>query len=408
MRTQSGTAFGPSIGAVLALGGLFILPAASAAGPWEAGASFGTGFFSHHNESAGYTNYRVHSITPVVRFNGAPRSWDIRFSAQRRLEFYEGAAIDSITNTSDHTADLARLAVAHEWSSVDRWTANASYARSHDLIDADESIVVVDGNTTRLRGRTALETYRAEAEAFGHFTDYEDESASSVGSATGRLVGLRSRIQSVYLGWTEDHYFLGYDHLMGKHTPFLGLRRRVSPLWSVELMGGAVRTESDVQGVSTLPMGALSVRTASGTGSRYDLASFVRFEGDSLAAFDARFAHRLGFGSVWIRGASLADVDAVVDRNPLRTRTLAIGAQDTVLSRNVVTLEAGYAWSQGLYDGVEYREGFRATGSWLFRVQPWLSARLGISYLNQPADASGRIDAFRRVRSNLELIAVNP
>ena len=47
-------------------------------------------------------------------------------------------------------------------------------------------------------------------------------------------------------------------------------------------------------------------------------------------------------------------------------------------------------------------------GSWLFRVQPWLSARLGVSYLNQPYGASGRIEAFRRVRSDLELIAVNP
>jgi hypothetical protein len=384
-----------------------VVDTAAAAGPWEFGASAGTGYFSHYS-GGGFVDYRVHSITPVVRFHGRPPAWDIRVSAQRRLEFYDGAAVDSITQTSDHNADNARLSLVREWSALERFTLDASYARSHDLLDTDEATLVMSGNTMRLRGEGNLETYRIEGDGYWKVTDYEDGPGSAVGSATGRLLGLRSRIQTLVLGWSEEHYFTGRNHVLGKHAPFVGYRRRVSPLWSVELMGGAVRTDSDDHGVQTLPLAGLVLRTPSDADAPYDVSTMVRFEGDSLAALDARLAHRLGNGSVWLRGSSLTDVDAVVDENPLRTRTIAIGVRDTVLLRNVVSLEAGYSWSDGLYSGEQYREGLRAAGSWLYRFAPWLSARLGVSYLNQPEGASGRVEAFRRLRSDIELIATNP
>jgi hypothetical protein len=409
MRSKSGSV-GPSVTAILAFGGLwFVVDGPALADPWGFGASFGAGYFSHYAPTEGYSHYQVRSVTPEVTFLGGPPSWDIRFAARSRFEFYEGTGIDSITSTDDHRAERASLSMVHEWSTIDRLTADASYSRSHDLLDADEATVVIAGNSTRLRGHGAIETYGLEAEGGGHFTDYESYASSLVGSATGRIAMFKSRIQALRFGLTEDHYWTGFDHVMGKHTVFAAFRRRVSPTWTVELEGGAVRRDIDIQGVSTLPMGGLRVATTHDEEIPYELAAAVRFEGDSLASAEARFVRRVGgAGQMWLRASSLTDVDAVVDPHPLRTRTLALGVQDTVWTRNIVAAEAGYAWSEGLFTQEAHRQGFRANASWTLRLQPWLATRVGLSYLNQPADPGGRFDAFRRVRSDVELVAVSP
>ena len=195
---------------------------------------------------------------------------------------------------------------------------------------------------------------------------------------------------------------------MVKHTAFASFWRRVSPTWTVELEGGGVRRDIDVQGVSTVPMVGLRLRTASDAPTRYDLVSFVRFESDSLASAEARFTYRMEGGQMWFRAASLTDVDALVDPNPMRTRSFALGVQDTLFTRNVLAAEVGYSWSDGLFTGEAHREGLRANAAWTFRLMPWLATRLALSYLNQPADPSGRFDAFRRVRSDVALVAVSP
>jgi hypothetical protein len=394
--------------AILAFSSLSFSIEGASADPWGFGASVGAGYFSHYAPTVGYTNYRLNSITPELRFDGGPPTWDIRFDAKRRFEFYEGADVDTLTESTDHSADRATLSIVHEWSSIDRFVADAVFSRSHDLLDADEATVVVAGNSTRLRGYGGIETYGFELDGGGHFTDYEDGPSSLVASATGRIAFLKSRIQAARFGWTEDHYLTGLDHVMAKHTAFASFWRRVSPTWTVELEGGAVRRDIDVQGVSTVPMAGLRLRTASDAGTPFKLVAAVRFESDSLASAEARFAHSLGSGEMWLRAASLTDVDAMVDPNPLRTRSLAIGVRDTVLARNILSAEAGYSWSDGLFTGEAHHEGLRANAAWTFRFTPWLASRLALSFLNQPADPSGRFDAFRRFRSDVALVAVSP
>ena len=92
----------------------------------------------------------------------------------------------------------------------------------------------------------------------------------------------------------------------------------------------------------------------------------------------------------------------------MRTHQVGLGVQDTFLVRNILTFEAGYAWSEALFTGVAHKQGLRASGSWTFRLLPWIATRVGLAYLNQPADPSGHYDAFRRLRSDVELVAISP
>jgi hypothetical protein len=115
---------------------------------------------------------------------------------------------------------------------------------------------------------------------------------------------------------------------------------------------------------------------------------------------ESRGARRAPAGArVVVRGESLVDVEGGIYRDPNFTRRLAIGVQDTMLSRSTeLGLEMSYARTRPLRLGAPEADLLRAS-SWAVRLlRPWLAGKAACPYLRQPGFGHRGVSDFRQGR----------
>jgi hypothetical protein len=403
-------------GAKILMGALFPLlvvaasPAADAAGPLEFGAALGTSWYDHRSTADGPTTFSLRTLKPYVRYDGALGNWDVRGLAQRRMEFYSGDAIDSVLNTSQHAHDRIQLRALRQWSERGELSLEGGYVRSHDLLEADQGTVVVDGNVTRWTGAVGTRVDLFEGAARLRTTAYDGD-PSLVGSRafgwTARLVPVRRSFDAVFLGLSDSQLEVADTTVLISRLAGVGYRRRVMPLLTAEIEVGAAETRFADGSRQQRPMVGLGLERDPARGAALGFVLHARFEGDSAAALAGEARYRMAAGRVWLRAESLADAEGGLVRQATRTRRFSLGIEDTLGRANVLGFEGSYIRTRALRGDGSGTEILRTSGWVMRRIQPWLNARLAASYLREPLGARRFEPVFRRIRLDAELIVLS-
>src|SRR5205823_3561475 len=114
----------------------------------------------------------------------------------------------------------------------------------------------------------------------------------------------------------------------------------------------------------------------------------VEFHGDSLASASATWSHVLGIGRGWVRAESVPDIEGAVFRAPTLDRRAAVGVEDTLSRANILGVETSYERVRALFTAGPTTSIFRSSVYLIRRIQPWLDARVGWSYLRQPTSGA--------------------
>jgi hypothetical protein len=345
-----------------------------------------------------------------VRYEGEVDAWHVNGLAQRRFEFYSGADIDSLFGSGDHSADRVRLEAQRRWSALDELRAEAGYTRSQDLLDADQGTVVVDGTVTRWTGALGAELDRFEGEAAVRRTSYGGREGLERGLSTrwaARVVPIRQRIHSLFAGVRESRLEVGGENELRSRAATAGLRRRLDPIHRAELEGGVVEHRFPDGSRRRRPVVALGLTRRPDRPHALELGVRAEFEGDSASALSAEARYRLAAGRLWLKAETAADAEGGLFRSATRVRRLTAGVTDTLGRANVLGFEGSYAYSRPLDRISERTEIVRMTGWMLRRVQPWLNARVALSYLREPMRARYLEPIFRRFRVDAELIVLH-
>src|SRR5688572_20558413 len=113
--------------------------------------TFGTSIYNHLSTTSPRTTFHSQTITPHLRLDASTPRWGLLLLGERRYEFYSGLS-DQLPQASDATADRAAVRLQHARSEHESVVFDGLYTRLHDLLDADESTVVIDGDVTRWAG----------------------------------------------------------------------------------------------------------------------------------------------------------------------------------------------------------------------------------------------------------------
>lgn len=400
---------GPRIVRRSALALSLVVPAvAAASGAFEGGIGAGTSWYDHRSSTA--ASYNMRTLKPYLRYDGAAGSWGLRASAQRRYEMYAGDAIDSVLHTSRHTHDRFTASAERRFSASDRLGIEGGYVRSHDLLEADQGTVVVDGNVTRWTGALGTRISWFEGAARLRTTSYEASSGYAPSGAvawSARFLPLRHPEQSAFVGVATTQLDLGHATALIQRTATAGYRRHVLPLIQLELEAGAAETRFADGARQTRPLFGIGIERDPGRGSALALALHARAEGDSLATLSGEARWRLASGRLWLRGESLADAEGGLYRSPTLTRRIAVGVEDTLGRANLVGIETSYIRTRPLRGAGEGTEILRSSAWAMRRIQPWLNARIGASYLREPIGRPRSGPVFRRIRLDAELIVLH-
>jgi hypothetical protein len=388
---------------------------AFAQAPIQAGVAMGLRFYDHEQPLAQPATYSARTITPLIRIHAQNGSSLLLLDAERRFEFYTNdVGLDSLIGTGDHTADRATLEARHEFSELDEIQASARYVRSRDLLDLDEGTVSTGGDQTRWDFDTRGELWHAEGSFYLDDHRYQEIGTSDAQDLewTARAVPLRLPEQAIYLGFTQQRIDLDQKNGFGPWTvldrriPHAGYRRAITPTLKAELTGGVADVTFGDGGRQTRPAlgAALTRREDAPTTFHVE----VGFEGDSLAVVRASVGRRLGNGALWLRGESEPDAEGGFQHYPVVQRRIAAGVRDTLSRANVLNFETSYENDRPLHFVGPRSEVFRVSGWLMRRMQPWLDATVGLSFLRDPVIQHPGESLYRRLRMDAELTATLP
>jgi len=388
---------------------------ALAQGPVQAGVGMGLRFYDHEQPVGQPATYAARTITPLLRVRVDNAASLLYLQAERRFEFYDGdAGLDTLIGPGNHTADRAALEARHHFTEMDEIRGTARYVRSRDLLDIDEGTVSSAGDQRRWDLETSGELWRTEGSFLFENHRYEEAGTSNVQNIewTARAVPLRLPALAVFGGFTQQRIELdqktgfGPWTVLDRRLPHLGLRRAITPTLKAELTGGV----ADV----LFGDGSRQRRAAFGASlTRREDAPVtflfqVGFEGDSLSLARATLGRTLGNGGIWIRGESYADAEGGFQHYPTETRRIAAGVRDTLGRANVLTFETSYENDRPIHFPGPRSEVLRASGWLTRRMQPWLEARVGASFLRNPVNLHPGETLYRRFRMDAELSAMLP
>ena len=396
------------VGALVAAGLCIAQLRSAGAASWATGVGLGMSYNDHRSRLGEPANYAARTVTPRLRVNAANPLWRLDVFAERRFEFYSGASLDSLVGSSDHTADRASLALRRNLSPLDHVKVQADYGRSRDLLDIDQGTVAVAGDVERwLLGASGM-VWRGEGSYRLKRKDYESGAAEDVTVLdwTARALPLRLATGVVYAGWSQKQLELGDVTALRRRNPHVGYRRVLTPLLTADLQAGAAEVLFSDGARQRKP--AVSLGLTRSEDAPVSFAAEVGFEGDSLSLARLGVSRRLGNGRIWLSGESLADAEGGISRTPTLTRRLVAGVRDTLGRANVLGFESSYEHALPLHFTGPRAEVLRASGWLLRRIQPWLSARIGASYLRQPVGNDPGVPVYRRVRMDAELTAMLP
>ena len=402
------------VSATIALGLGLWSERAHAQGPIQAGVEMGYRFYDHRQVGQPST-YSARTITPLLRVHYDDAASLLYLQAERRFEFYSGdVGLDSVIGPGNHTADRATLEARHQFNERDEVRGSARYVRSRDLLDIDEGTVGSAGDQRRWDLATSGALWRTEGSFLFEDHRYQEPGTSNVQNIewTARAVPLRLPEQAIFGGFTQQRIELdqktgfGPWTVLDRRIPHLGYRRALTPTLKAELTGGV----ADV----LFGDGARQRRAAIGASlSRREDAPItflfqIGFEGDSLALARAELGRSLGNGAIWLRGESMPDAEGGFQHYPTLTRRIAAGVRDTLGRANVLTFETSYENDRPLHFEGPRSEVFRASGWLMRRMQPWLEARVGASFLRDPVVLHPGETLYRRFRMDAELTATLP
>ena len=402
-------------GAFAVVFGLSCAESARAQAPIQAGVGLGFRYYDHMSPQTQASTYEARTVTPRIRVREQSAVNLLDVWAERRFEFYtQDAALDTLLGTGDHTADRASLEARHEFSALDEVKAHAAYVHSRDLLDIDQGTITAAGDQRRWDLGTQGAWWRIEG-SFG----LEDRRYKEAGTAdaeniawTARAVPLRLPSNAVFAGFSQLHIDLDQKNGLGQWTvldkrmPHLGYRHAITPSLKGEITGGVANVYfGDGTSQKRAAFGALLERRSDAPISfRFE----VGFEGDSLSLARGTMERALGNGAVWVSGESFAEAEGGFASYPALTQRYAAGVRDTLGRANVLYFETSYEHARPIHFTGQRTEAYRA-GGWLQRrMQPWLDAKIGASFLRQPVHLQPGEPLYRRIRMDAELTAMLP
>jgi len=403
-------------GAFAVVFGLSLAESARAQGPIQAGVGVGYRYYDHMSpQNVGAATYQAKTVTPRLRVREATPVSFLDLWAERRFEFYtQDAALDTLIGTGNHTADRASLEARHEFSELDEVKAHADYVRSRDLLDIEQGTVTAAGDQRRWDVGTQGALWHVEG-GFG----LEDRRYKEAGTAdaqnlewTARAVPLKLPANALFAGFYQLHIDLDQKNGLGlwtvldKRMPHVGFRHAITPSLKGEITGGVANVYfGDGTSQRRTALGAvLERRSDAPTSFRFE----VGFEGDSLSLARANMQRNLGNGAVWLSGESYAEAEGGFASYPALTRRFAAGVRDTLGRANVLYFETSYEHARPIHFAGQRTESYRAAGWLQRRMQPWLDARIGASFLRQQVHQQDGEPLYRRFRMDAELSAMLP
>ena len=403
-----------TVGCTVALG-LVLWCEPGWAGPVEAGLGLGLRLYDHQTPFNEPATYQARTVTPMLRIRRDNGVTLLDLAAERRFEFYPSdPGLDTLLGTGTHTADRASLEARHQWSDLDQVAARAQYVRSRDLLDIDQGTITSAGDQRRWDVGTTGSVWRTEGSFALGDRHYQEPGTSDARNIewTARALPLRLPGQALFAGFTQQRIDLdrkdgaGEHPVFDKHLPHVGYRRAITPSLKAELTGGVAQVDF---GDGTLQRraafgAALTRRDDAPVSFRFE----VGFEGDSLSLARANLSRALGNGAIWLSGESVPEAEGGFQSYPTVSRRITGGVRDTLGRANVLGFETSYERDRPLHFAGPLTETLRATGWLLRRMQPWLEAKVGASFLRQPVFLHSDEPLYRRLRMDAELTALLP
>lgn len=375
---------------------------------WSTGVSFGSRYDDHRAPFAPPQDLAVSTVAPQFGFDGASEGSFLRCFARRQYEWYPNHPQATQSLATAPTSDHGTLRAARMWSGVGSLSLDGRYDRSHDLMELGDWALLAGnpgaahwmasarGGLGRLEGDIRTEGSSYDASGL--------ESAQSLGwSATALPVVGRSTAWLV--GWRQRQLALASSWVMRSHLAVTGLRQRLLPALSGQVEAGGYDVDFGDGPRQRGPAFAVALQAARDNDG--GISTELRLQRDFMTSVTGSMSRAVGDGRVTIGGESVLDVEGGVYRGPNFTRRLAIGVQDTMLSRSTVLgLEMSYARTRPLHIGEGEVDIFRASGWAVRRLRPWLTGRGGYSYLRQPGFGHRDASDFRRVRLEAAMTVV--
>jgi hypothetical protein len=385
----------------------FAASSASAEGPLEIGAGFGA---SRYNQVAefGKATFDLRTIRPYARYDGPAGNWTLNGFAQSKLDFYSGAAVDTL-DTRKYANTRVQARGVRRWSERDDLKLEGAFLHTHDLFESDLGTVLPKGTLTRWSTAVGSHYDLFETDLRGRLTSYSDPELSD-GLAFGgyaRIVPVRRAIDEAFVGVAYSQLDVADRTDVVNRSASVGYRRKVLPLLQAELEVGGIDTRFADGGHQRLPMVGLGLARDPDRGGALGFTLRTRFEGDSLAAVSGEGVYHIASGRLSLRAESSADAEGGFYRSATRTRRFAAEIEDTLGRANIIGIASSYTTTHALRHDQKGTEVQRATGWAMRRVQPWLNFRLAASFMREPVTFHENEPVYRRIRVDAELIVLS-
>jgi len=300
----------------------------------------------------------------------------------------------------DLISDHAALRAGTSWSKFDSLYVGGEHLRSHDPVylgvGAWSALALEDVREWDAWGRGSRRGFEGAYRIDGWSYPAAGERDARVTEWSASVLPVRHRDEAWLVGWRERRLGLGDAASVASRAAVAGYRRRLSPLlWLALEAGGA-----DVRyGDGTRERGPIAGVTLDGADVEPGLLTpRVHIWQDVTTNVTAEVGRRLGSGRVSLRWESLADVQGRISRDPTFLRELSVAVRDTVARATLVAIDASYGRARLLRIVAPQVEVVRASGWVARRIRPWLTSRVGCSFLGQAGVGSSSIPVLRRIR----------
>jgi len=375
------------------------------AGPLTLGLEAGYSYFQHAATPFSAQEFQSRSLEPLIRFDGDTGRSRVLLEARRRFDLYSGPALGEALGGSSHTADHASLSLRHSWSRRSLTWADGYFLRTRDALDVDRWIPAYQPEVTEWGTNVAANFGHLEGDFHARGWSY---AMPGLQDALGRNWSVRvlpvlQPQGAWFTAWHRREIVLGSETLVSSQVAAAGLRRNLSPGLSAEAEAGVSMLTVAGGARQPGPEAALELRGAARGPNT--LSARLQVERGFPATVTMRASRGMGNGQVWLAVESLVDAEGGVYRYPTFSRRASAGVQDTLGGANLIGIDASVGGLRPYYFDQPGTDEFR-TSLWVARrMRPWLTGRVGCSYLQQTGEGTSAALAFHRFRVDAAVTA---
>jgi hypothetical protein len=375
------------------------------AGPFTLGLEAGYSYFQHAATPLAPQEFQSRSLEPLIRFDRETGRSGVFLEARRRFDVYSGEGLGEAYGGPRQTADHASLQLRHAWSPRSLTYADGYFLRTRDALEIDQWIPAIRSEVTEYGANVAANFGHVEGDFHTRGWSY---AVPGLQDALGRnwTVRVLPLLQSQgawFMAWHRREIVIGSQALVSSQVAAVGFRRNLRPGLSAEAEAGASMVTFAGGTRQPGPEAALELRGASHGPNA--LSARLQVERAFPATLTLRASRGMGNGQVWLAVESLVDAEGGLYRYPTFSRHASVGVQDTLGRANLIGIDASLGGLRPYYINQPGTDEFR-TSLWLARrLRPWLTTRVGCSYLNQTGEGTSAALAFHRFRVDAALTA---